>query len=709
MSAFDIYIFSLCLIVLILLTSLSIFVVVTIVKSTCKLIRVGAEDEKILREANKIPTKGEKIGKVIDRIVSLTFAIVFLLAFALSTLVGCTKDVSLGSVPVLRVVNSDSMSKKNDKNDYLFDNNLGNQFDTFDLIITYEIPPEDQLKLYDIVVYRLDDMLIVHRIVEIQPPDSTHPHTTYYRLQGDAEARADVLPVKYDQMVAIYRGERIPFVGSFVKFMQSPAGMICILLVLFAMIAGPLVDKKLAKERAARLAIITAQTGEQSQSTAVEELVLTTNNYLFTQKVNTLTFKERLEKASDETKERYQTIVSYLKRIDGIRVINGKKFETYKSKSVPILRFAMRGKTLNCYVGLPCDEFVNSKYKFEDVSNVKAHANYPMRIRLTSNRKTRWMIELLENVVNKNGLTLSEEHEIIEEVATTELFDNAFSFSSLKKEIVPFKERLEKASEETKDRYETIVSFLKRIDGIRVINGKKFETYKSKSVPILRFAMRGKTLNCYVGLPCDEFVNSKYKFEDVSNVKAHANYPMRIKLTSNRKTRWMIELLENVVNKNGLTLSEEHEIIEEVATTELFDNAFSFSSLKKEVVPFKERLEKASDETKERYQTIVSYLKRIDGIRVINGKKFKTYKSKSVPILRFAMRGKTLNCYVGLPCDEFVNSKYKFEDVSNVRAHANYPMRIRLTSNRKTRWMIELLEKLLKSRNVSLREVQREV
>ena len=72
------------------------------------------------------------------------------------------------------------------------------------------------------------------------------------------------------------------------------------------------------------------------------------------------------------------------------------------------------------------------------------------------------------------------------------------------------------------------------------------------------------------------------------------------------------------------------------------------------------------------------------------------------------MRGKTLNCYLALPCDEFVNSKYKFEDVSNVKAFANYPMRVRLTSDRKTRWMIELLEKLLKSCNVSLREVQRE-
>ena len=62
--------------------------------------------------------------------------------------------------------------------------------------------------------------------------------------------------MKYSQMRAIYRDEKIPFVGSFVAFMQSPAGYICILLVVFAMICTPLMENKLNKEKQERLSKI---------------------------------------------------------------------------------------------------------------------------------------------------------------------------------------------------------------------------------------------------------------------------------------------------------------------------------------------------------------------------------------------------------------------------------------------------------------------
>ena len=46
-------------------------------------------------------------------------------------------------------------------------------------------------------------------------------------------------------MLGIYEGDRIPFIGSFVLFLQSPAGWLCIILALFAMIATPIMEKKL--------------------------------------------------------------------------------------------------------------------------------------------------------------------------------------------------------------------------------------------------------------------------------------------------------------------------------------------------------------------------------------------------------------------------------------------------------------------------------
>lgn len=605
MSAFDIYIFVLSLIVLILLTTLSVVVITIIVRMSCRLIRVGAEDEKILAEANRIQTKREKIGKVINDLISLLFAMLFIVAFLLSTLVSCTQDVSLGQTPVFRVVNSDSMSKQNPKNKYLFENDLGNQFDTFDLIITYEIPPEDELELYDIVVYKLDDMYIIHRIIEIQPPDSSHPNATYYRLQGDAEARADMLPVTYDQMIAIYRGQRVPFIGSFVKFMQSPAGSICILLVITAMIAGPLADKKLENERAKRLALLLgkAETVEQKRtletqvaektvaevplsanaeyltaekvtqienddepmptySEPLEEFAVTQeeNKYAFGQKRDTRSFKERLADSPDIAQERYAKITEYLQRIHGVRVISGKKFETYKCRSVQLLRFAVRGKTLNAYIALPCEAYSESKYVFDDVSAVKTHENYPMRVKVSSTRKTRWTIELLQNIVKENGLTLTaetlEEEPLFYDDTPVETGTDAFAFRIRKRDTLSFKEKLEKSPDVTKERYAQIVNVLSKIKGVRILSFKKFETYKYKNLPIARLAVRGKTLNVFLGLPCKDYENSKYIFTDVSQSKRYKNYPMRLKLTSKRQTRWAIELLQQLFEKGNVPLTE---------------------------------------------------------------------------------------------------------------------------------------------------------
>ena len=99
-------------------------------------------------------------------------------------------------------------------------------------------------------------MFVIHRIVGIEKPNEQHPNAWHFLLQGDAVETPDRFPVLYEQMQGIYEGERVPFVGSFVLFMQSPAGWLCILLVLFAMIATPIVEKKLISEINQRIAVM---------------------------------------------------------------------------------------------------------------------------------------------------------------------------------------------------------------------------------------------------------------------------------------------------------------------------------------------------------------------------------------------------------------------------------------------------------------------
>ena len=43
-----------------------------------------------------------------------------------------------------------------------------------------------------------------------------------FLLKGDANENNDRFPVLYSQMTGIYKNERIPFVGSFILFLQAP-------------------------------------------------------------------------------------------------------------------------------------------------------------------------------------------------------------------------------------------------------------------------------------------------------------------------------------------------------------------------------------------------------------------------------------------------------------------------------------------------------
>ena len=246
MSGYDIYVFILCLVVFILIAGLATYMIVEICKLNIKTIRHGAEDEKIKKEY--FSTQRKNKNKSIDFILSMLLCVILCVVFAFSLYVNLSENSVSENIPTMRVVRSGSMSKKHEKNKYLTFNDLNDQFDAFDIILTYKTPAEEDLKLYDIVVYETNGQYVVHRIVGIEEPtEEKHPGERWFLCQGDANEVSDRFPIKYEQIKGIYKGQRVPFVGSFVLFMQSPAGWLCIILVVFAMIVTPIIEKKIEK------------------------------------------------------------------------------------------------------------------------------------------------------------------------------------------------------------------------------------------------------------------------------------------------------------------------------------------------------------------------------------------------------------------------------------------------------------------------------
>jgi len=261
MSSYNVYVFFLCLFVFTLLTLLFSVMLVIMVKNYLKLVKHGLEDENIITEFEKM----KMVSKVRNRVLGCIFSIVVFAAtavvfavFIFSVVVGVRTTKKVGSIPALKVVVSDSMASKHPSSKYLFENDLNDQLRTFDLILLHQLPAEKDLKQYDIVAYELDGKLVLHRIVNIEEPNEKHPNERYFLLQGDAVGYHDKFPVLYRDMRGIYRGERVAFAGSFFMFMQSPAGYLCILLILIALVATPLTERKIKKEKNKRYQLICA-------------------------------------------------------------------------------------------------------------------------------------------------------------------------------------------------------------------------------------------------------------------------------------------------------------------------------------------------------------------------------------------------------------------------------------------------------------------
>lgn len=265
MTPYEIYIFILCAIVFVALTALFSVLLTVIVRQQSRLIRCGQEDEAILREKEEQKARKGCAWDILARLVSGLLCVAMLLLFAATLYIQTAENTYHANIPTLRVVKSGSMAEKHQNNKHLFENGLDDQLQVFDLILTYAAPAEEDLALYDIVIYERDGVPVIHRIVGIEEPNEKHPDARHFLLQGDAMEFADKFPVLYEQISGIYRGERVPFAGSFVMFMQSPAGWLCLLLVLFAMVATPIVEKKLLREQDERYAILRPKEAEEAE------------------------------------------------------------------------------------------------------------------------------------------------------------------------------------------------------------------------------------------------------------------------------------------------------------------------------------------------------------------------------------------------------------------------------------------------------------
>ena len=123
MTAFDRYVFVLCLIVFVTLTGLFATMIYGLVTITVKLIRKGGYDEDILRESKKT-VKKNSFFNCLEKLLSLVVCLAFLAGFAFSIFLHVTEEDFSSKLSSLKVVKSASMAEKYQGNTYLYQNDV---------------------------------------------------------------------------------------------------------------------------------------------------------------------------------------------------------------------------------------------------------------------------------------------------------------------------------------------------------------------------------------------------------------------------------------------------------------------------------------------------------------------------------------------------------------------------------------------------------
>ena len=96
-----------------------------------------------------------------------------------------------------------------------------------DLIIVKDVNPKN-IKPNDIITFKKDNVVISHRVVEIQNNEGT---SIRFKTKGDNNNVADDFTVNINEIEGIFVN-KIPGVGNFLLLLSKPMGLVLVILII---------------------------------------------------------------------------------------------------------------------------------------------------------------------------------------------------------------------------------------------------------------------------------------------------------------------------------------------------------------------------------------------------------------------------------------------------------------------------------------------
>lgn len=220
-----------------------------------------------LRDQRDMEKVKEKRSNTFSNFITVLFYVLLGLLFAMGIFLRVNKEQFFIGNHSYIVIESGSMSKKNVANKYLFDEKLmeeydfENQFDTFTMIQLEKVSKPSDLKLYDVVGYKLEDgTIVVHRLVNITVDEESK--TTYFQFRGDANSTSSEYEyhghdgkgkgLTMDDIVGRYTGWHSFGLGLFIDYFRSDIGIICVSSGILVVFLYYFFDDRVAKKIANR-------------------------------------------------------------------------------------------------------------------------------------------------------------------------------------------------------------------------------------------------------------------------------------------------------------------------------------------------------------------------------------------------------------------------------------------------------------------------
>lgn len=166
------------------------------------------------------------IGKIIFSLIYSLFVlfVVFVVGVSISYRVN-NETLFIGDSTYF-TVKTESMASIHEDNDYILENNLEDQIPQYSLITIEKVKDINDIEVYDILAFRVNDVVYVHRVIDIIFDNGD----IYFTLKGDANPTSLLIETKVneEQIIGIYNGNNSLFMGIAITYLQSEIGLIAL-------------------------------------------------------------------------------------------------------------------------------------------------------------------------------------------------------------------------------------------------------------------------------------------------------------------------------------------------------------------------------------------------------------------------------------------------------------------------------------------------